>query len=451
MAGRRQPESLGSFGRTSVLARVVRRFFGKKRGARNMRSDKLGGASLGLFFAAVFLAGCIALGVCLVDVTIPDWRAKHKFVETTCQVLDKRILAEGESGGRRYRPDFHIRYQVGGQAYQVWTYEIPRLSTSDQPASKTILDAFQVGGRYPCWYDPFDPQQAVLAREYSLFAWMILILPGSFIAIGGGGLVYTLLNWGKSAERRSALAQRAAELDPFLEERAIAEKFPYVPGLENQTNSPGTRLAYRLPSAIPSWRLIGTLLLCLFWNGTVSVFIIIAVKSHADDNPEWFLTIALVPFCTIGVWLTALVVRQLLAMTGAGPTIVEIDRHPLRPGGRYRLFFAQSGRLAFESLSVSLVCDEEIVYRQGTNVRSESRRVYCGQVARHERFVIKPEKPFEAECEFEVPRTAMHSFKSEHNTICWKLLVSGDVVQWPPLERAYSVTVYPDLNAGLPS
>ena len=68
-----------------------------------------------------------------------------------------------------------------------------------------------------------------------------------------------------------------------------------------------------------------------------------------------------------------------------------------------------------------------------------------------ERFVVKPEQPFEAECEFEVPRAAMHSFKSEHNKICWRLLVHGDAVQWPPLERAFSVTVYPDVNAGLPS
>lgn len=414
-----------------------------------MRSDKLGGASLGLFFLFVFLAGCVALGVCLVEVTIPDWRAKHKFVETTCEILERRVVEEGQPASLRYRPEFHIRYEVGGHTYQVWTYELPRLSTTDLPASEALISQFEVGRRYPCWYDPFDPAQAVLVREYNLFAWLLLLLPASFIVLGGGGLVYTLLNWGKSAERRSAWAQRAAELDPFHDERAIADKFPNLPGLENLTNSPGTRLAYRLPSATPSWKLIGTLLLCLFWNGTVAVFSIIAVKSYADHEPEWFLTIVLVPFVFVGIGLAVLVIRQLLAMTAAGPTIVEIDRHPLRPGGRYRLFFAQAGRLAFESLSVWLVCDEEAVYRQGTNVRSESRRVYSGQVARHERFVVKPEKPFEAECEFEVPHTAMHSFKSEHNAISWKLLVSGDVVEWPALERAYFVTVYPDLNAGL--
>lgn len=448
MASRRSAGSIGSFGRTSVLARIVRRFFGKKRGARNMRSDKLGGASLGVFFAVVFLGGCIVLGICLVEMTIPEWRAKHKFVETTCEILEKRILEEDPYGGPRYRPDFHIRYEVGGQAYQVWTYEIPRLSTRDRPASQALLEQFEVGHKYPCWYDPFDPSQAVLLRSYKLFSWLVLFLPGSLILMGLGGLVYTLLNWGKSAERRAAWAQRAAELDPFQAERAATEKHPYVPGVENQTNSPGTRLAYRLPSATPSWRLVGTLLICLFWNGTVSVFLIIAAKSYADHEPEWFLTIVLVPFVIIGGWLLVLLARQLLAMTGAGPTIVEIDRHPLRPGGRYRLFLAQAGRLAFESLNVSLVCDEEAVYRQGTNVRTESRRVFAAPVARHEHFVVKPDQPFETECEFEVPRTAMHSFKSEHNKISWKLLVNGDAVHWPPLERAFSVTVYPDLHAG---
>jgi hypothetical protein len=325
---------------------------------------------------------------------------------------------------------------------------MPQLFTSDRTSSQSILDLFQVGREYPCWYDPHDPTQVVLKRGYGVFAWLILLVPASFMAIGGGGLVYTFLNWNKSAERRAALAQRAASLAPFYEPDSIGLRFPCVPAQDNLTNSPGTTLAFRLPSSVPTWRLIGTLLIALFWNGIVSIFVVVAAESFAEREPEWFLTALLVPLLAVGLWLVYHVIRQLAITTGMGPTIVEIDRHPLFPGGSYQLFVAQSGRLAVNSLSVSLVCDEEAMFRQGTNVRQATSRVYREEIDRHERFVIKPENPFSARCRFVIPPTAMHSFRSEHNKISWKLVVRGDAIGWPVFERSYRVNVYPKPGEG---
>ncbi len=408
-----------------------------------MRSDKLGGASLGLFFALVFLGGCVSLGLVLVNATIPTYRARHKFVASTCRMLDKRIVESTSDAGTSYQPDFRIEYQVTGRSYEAWTYENPQLFTSDRTSSQAILDQFQIGEEYPCWYDPHDPTQVVLERGYGVFAWLILLVPASFMAIGGGGLVYTFLNWGKSAERRAALAQRAASLAPFYEPDSIGLRFPCVPAQDNLTNSPGTTLAFRLPSSVPTWRLIGTLLIALFWNGIVSIFVVIAAESFAEHEPEWFLTALLVPLLAVGLWLVYHVIRQLAITTGMGPTIVEIDRHPLFPGGSYQLFVAQSGRLAVNSLSITLVCDEEAMFRQGTNVRQATCRVYREEIDRHERFVVKPENPFSARCRFVIPATAMHSYRSEHNKISWKLVIRGDAIGWPVFERSYRVNVYP--------
>jgi hypothetical protein len=40
----------------------------------------------------------------------------------------------------------------------------------------------------------------------------------------------------------------------------------------------------------------------------------------------------------------------------------------------------------------------------------------------------------------------MHSFKSAHNEIAWKLLVKGSPVRWPEFERSFPVIVYPGRN-----
>ena len=151
----------------------------------------------------MFLGGCVSLGLVLVNTTIPAFRARHKFVGSTCRVLDKRIVESVSDSGNSFQPDFHIEYRVNDRAYEAWTYETPQLFTSDQTSSQAILDQFQIGREYPCWYDPHDPSQVVLIRNYGVFAWLILLVPASFMAIGGGGLVYTFLNWGKSAERRA--------------------------------------------------------------------------------------------------------------------------------------------------------------------------------------------------------------------------------------------------------
>jgi hypothetical protein len=424
------------------LARIVRRFFGKKRGARNTRSDKLGGASLGVFFAIFFLAGCAALAAALVNYTLPDWRANHNFVETECHILDKTIRESHNDSGATYRPDFHIAYKAGDRALESWTYDITKMLSSERSRSEKILAHFEVGKAYPCWYDPMDASNAVLIRGYSWFAWLILVLPLSFIAIGGAGLLYAFLNWGRSAERRSALAQRAAQLDPF-DDSTSANKYPYIPGHANLVNSPGTTLAYRLPTASPGLGVVGTLLLCIFWNGIVSIPLTLVVRGHMHGEPDWIFTLLMTPFALVGIGLIVVLVRQFLVTTGVGPTCVEIDQHPLYPGRTYDVFLVQSGRMHIKTFTVSLVCDEEARYQQGTNMRIATARVYTAEILRRENFDLVDEAPYETRCQFEVPAGAMHSFKSDHNKIAWKLVVQGELTRWPNFERAYALNVYP--------
>lgn len=426
---------------------LVRRFFGKKRGAHNMRSDKLGGAWLGAFFALCFFAGCTALGLLIVRVTIPDWRANHEFRETMCRILDKRVEQTDGDAGPLYRPEFHIAYLVEGKEYHAHTFHITKVATSDRAASEAVLAQYNIGQQYSCWYDPLNPAQAVLVKQSSWFAWLVLVLPGSFIALGAGGLAYTIVHWGKSAERRSALAQQAARLDPFQEPNRLAAEFPNVPDPINVISSPGTTLAYRLPMAAMGWMLLGAVAVTLFWNGVVAVYVTIAVQKYLVGDLEWSFAAFLVPFVLVGIGLVAFTFRTLLITTGAGPTIMEIDQHPLHPGGRYQAFVAQGGRLLMNSFTVTLVCEEEARYHQGTNLRTAVERVFQQELYRRESFEIHQGEPFEAQFEFELPEGAMHSFKSDHNSVSWKLLVDGDVVRFPNYQRAFALSVYPNVRS----
>jgi hypothetical protein len=288
----------------------------------------------------------------------------------------------------------------------------------------------------------------VLARDYRRLAWLLFTVPVSFVIIGAGGLIYTLLHWGQSAERRSAIRKRVADRDVF---RNCDRRFPFVPRGADMTNSPGTKLKYRLPMASsPGWALFGTLAFCVIWNGVVVVFAVLAVKGHLQTKPIWLLPVLFIPFALIGVGGIVVLFRKMLATAGIGPTLVEISDHPLIPGGQYRVFASQSGRLSINSLRISLVCEEAATYRQGTNTRTETREVSRLELFRREAFEIQSGLPMEIDFALNLSEGAMHSFSADHNEIDWTLVVEADMAGWPPYKRAFPVIVRPPDGAPKP-
>jgi hypothetical protein len=241
------------------------------------------------------------------------------------------------------------------------------------------------------------------------------------------------------------LAKRAGRLDLLRESKApSSDQYPTVPDDENFTNSPGITLAYRLPlKAASSWKLVAAAAICLVLNGIVSVLAVLTLNGHLAGNPDWLSTLFLLLFGGIGFWTMYYFFRELLLATGIGPTNVEISDHPLVPGQRYSVFVSQAGRLSVRTLEVLLACDEEATYREGTDSRVETRRVYEQTVFQREQFDIRPGVPFEHQCELMFPNGVMHSFQSDHNAIQWKLIVKGEAARWPPYERTFPVVVHP--------
>jgi hypothetical protein len=273
--------------------------------------------------------------------------------------------------------------------------------------------------------------------------WVLILVLSSFIVLGAGGVILTVFHVGTSAERRIALARRAANLNP-RGQSAGPRRLPNIPSDANLTNSPGVKLKYRLPVIqSAAWRLVFATVFCLIWNGSAAVLLVFAINSFLDERPEWFLRLFTVPFLAIGGWAIYDFVRQMLIHTGIGPTHVEISEHPWYPGGTYRVYLSQGGHLNMSTLALRLVCEEMATYRQGTNIRTEIKAVFDRQIFRKTNFHIEPGIPFEHTCSVEIPFDAMHSFQSEHNAINWKLLVRGEAEGWPPYERCFPVIVHP--------
>jgi hypothetical protein len=105
--------------------------------------------------------------------------------------------------------------------------------------------------------------------------------------------------------------------------------------------------------------------------------------------------------------------------------------------------------LTLKSIAVSLVCEEEAVFRQGTNARTESREVFRKSLYAGASAIIQPGEPLEAECDLPIPSEAMHSFRASHNQVQWKLIVHGEIIGWHGFQRSFPVIVRPLPVAGV--
>jgi hypothetical protein len=160
-------------------------------------------------------------------------------------------------------------------------------------------------------------------------------------------------------------------------------------------------------------------------------------------RPDWWLTAFVVPVGVIGGILAFILGRQLLLAGGRGTTRIEVSDHPLYPGASCQALVSHTGQLTLDRLEVFLVCEEQASYRQGTDTRTEVQRIFHERIFSIADIQIQPALPFEERFDLQIPEQAMHSFRSPHHEIRWKLLVRVEVRKWPAAERSFSVLVYP--------
>jgi MFS family permease len=157
----------------------------------------------------LLIVGLLFSVVITIFLVVPMLRAAYAYVETDCVVLEKKLEeSQDDEGGITYRPAIRIRYTVANRDHDIWTYDTVRAYGNIRGWSQAILDRFQVGGHYPCWYDPDDPGKAVLTRELSWFL-LFALIPLIFVILGAGGLIYNWRHRPTPAEKDAARTAQA--------------------------------------------------------------------------------------------------------------------------------------------------------------------------------------------------------------------------------------------------
>lgn len=218
----------------------------------------------------------------------------------------------------------------------------------------------------------FWPESTILRPGFGF--WLMVIASSSFMVIGLTAFVLQISQTLASPEMRSAMASKVKKDHLRRAEGLEPGGHVNLPSLRSLTDSPGIKLAYRLPEQRgESTPLILSALFTTAWDAAAAVLSVVTAQKYLSSGPSWFLSVLLVLFLSVAFFSTRWFFGLFRRRVGIGPTAVEIDQLPLLPGNEYRVYLCQYGRATFRSLHVALVAFEEATYQQGTDVRTESQ------------------------------------------------------------------------------
>ncbi len=122
-------------------------------------------------------------------------KAALTFPTTTGKVLNSKVESERDSDGTTYRAEIQFEYSVNNQAYTSDTYRFGTMGMSDSTEANNIVREFPVGANVTVYYDPTDPQRAILKPGVSdSDRFMLLFLtPFNLIGLAGWSLIIQML------------------------------------------------------------------------------------------------------------------------------------------------------------------------------------------------------------------------------------------------------------------
>jgi hypothetical protein len=154
------------------------------------------------------------------------------------------------------------------------------------------------------------------------------------------------------------------------------------------------------------------LIVALFWNGIVSVFVF-----GGADGAGWFGRLFILPFVAVGLGLIAGAVYQLLALFNPRPTL-ELSSSIVPLGGVAELRWSFTGRTSrIREFAVTLRGVEEARYRRGTDTCTDRNTFYEMELIR----TADGNEIAAGQVGFVMPQDTMHSFAAENNKVLWQL------------------------------
>jgi hypothetical protein len=379
-------------------------------------APKSGTGCLVLFFAVFLVAGAAATSAMLIR---PLWQIAQarQWNTVPCTIVSSEIRSHSSSDGTTYSVDIFYRYKINGAEYRANRYVFGPVSSSRYKGKQEIVSQYPPGRFTTCYVNPSDPTDAVLIREATAGLWFGLI-PLLFVVIGIGGISFAIR---KSRQSRSPV--------PGIE---AARAIPAGGDMEDPESS---SLKARTS---PLGRFVGSVMIALFWNGIVSVFVGHLFSQWRHGRSEVFLTLFMIPFVLIGTVLIGYSIYSFLALFSPRVALTSNASSAI-PGAAVQLSWNLTGNASkVRNLRIYFEGREEATYTRGT--RSTTDQAVFATIPIKE--VPEAQSP-SGTVEFIIPADAIHSFNAPKNKIIWAIWVKAEVIRMPDIKDEFPFTVLP--------
>lgn len=186
----------------------------------------------------------------------------------------------------------------------------------------------------------------------------------------------------------------------------------------------------------------------LLWNAIAWSFFIGSLIGALSGEPVLFVFSAFsLIFVGVGVLLIYLCARNWLARIKITRPELTLSTESLPLGGEfaYEVSFAPKAAIDLEAFEVSLTCQEEAEYQQGTDTRTVKHVVFEDKHELMGAAQLLPGERIERKGTFRVPADGMHSFEASHNKVRWLVTVRVAIARWPDYADEVPVQVEPTL------
>ena len=378
-----------------------------------------------VLFLSLFCLVGIGIGTFLSFLPINRVIQSRSWRAASCEVLSSRVVRNDDT----FRPDIQYRYHVDDRPYTGTRYNFT--PGSDNTSNyQAVVDRYPPGRQFECYVNPADPTQAVISRELT-FGYFFGLIFFVFFAVIPGGFIVVWFRVAKHLREKQTLAGTPAAGG------TAAAAFGSRVGAAETSGSGPIELK---PQASPLGKLIGAILICLFWNGIVGVFTYFEVTGvNNGQGWSWFLALFLLIFQIVGLGLLVNVPYQMLALANPRPTIT-LSRASVPVGGSVTLEWHLSGAAhRVSSLSLTLEGREEARYRRGTDTRTDTNVFHRETLTE----VGDSMGVARGTTSIRIPADTMHTFTADNNKIIWMIKMKGVINRWPDIDDAFELTVGP--------
>lgn len=366
-----------------------------------------------VFFSMFLLVGSI-LFVLLSALPIYRSQKSKSWPQAECTITKSAVGSHQGDDGTTYSIDIEYDYEYGGKTYHSDRYSFWSGSSSGRQGKQAVVSAHPVGSKHKCHVNPAKPTMAVLHREptsamyFSLFTLV-------FVLVGGGGIIGVLLYKPKPPSETSWLPDQDTDSAPS--EGPVTLK----------------------PESSPLVQFLVLLGVTLFWCGIVSVFTFQEIAAFKRGNPEWFLSLFMIPFQLIGLVLTVITFMTFLTIFNPVP-VLQVNNTQLALGDTLEVEWSFEGRTSsIRRLQLTLVGTESAQYRRGTSTYTDESIFF--QTDLYD--TTNPVEIAKGAAKLDVPVTTMHSFDGGHNSIEWTLKIHGDIGFWPDVDTSFPLVINP--------